>query len=77
MKRFFCLNIEKIKTGSDYFLMTILFLILVQLTLYIPFEKVGLSELVSGIFFSGMFIYSLLTKKNFTYKDVLRSFWGH
>lgn len=76
MKRFFCLNIEKIKTDSDYFLMTILFLVLAQLTLYIPFQKVGLSELVAGIFFSGMFIYALLTKKNFTYKDVLKSFWG-
>ncbi|ELC8424519.1 hypothetical protein QYB63_001081 [Clostridium perfringens] len=76
MKRFLWFNLEKIKTDPDYFLINFLFLILVQCVFYFPTGRARSVSISSGILTSIFFVYILLCKKDFSYKDVWNCFWN-
>lgn len=75
MKRFLWFNLEKLKKDPDYFLMTSLFLIVVQMIFYFPTGKSQQVSILSGITTSIFFLYTVICKKDFTYKDVWNCFW--
>ena len=75
MKRFLWFNLEKLKKDPDYFLMTSLFLIVVQMIFYFPTGKSQQVSILSGITTSIFFLYTIICKKEFTFKDVWDCFW--
>ena len=76
MKRFLWFNLYKLKSDVDYFLITFLFLILVQLSFYFPLNgTINFKDLVGGVSTSVFFIYVLFCKKTFKVKDVWKCFW--
>ena len=75
MKRFLWFNLEKLKKDPDYFLMTFLFLSVIQMVFYFPTGKSQQVNIVSGIVTSVFFLYTLFCKKEFSYKNVLDCFW--
>ena len=75
MKRLLWFNLEKLKKDPDYFLMTSLFLIVVQMIFYFPTGKSQQVSILSGITTSIFFLYTVICKKDFTYKDVWNCFW--
>lgn len=75
MKRFLWFNLEKLKKDPDYFLMNSLFLIVVQMIFYFPTGKSQQVSILSGITTSIFFLYTVICKKDFTYKDVWNCFW--
>ncbi|GAA0742479.1 hypothetical protein [Clostridium oceanicum] len=75
MNYFLWFNLKKIKTDIDYFLLTLLFLILIQLAFYLPWNPKKLYNLFFGMIFSIFFIYCLTVNKDFKLKDVLKLFF--
>lgn len=75
MKRFLWFNLEKAKKDPDYFLMTFLFLIVVQMIFYFPTGKLKGTDIISGALTSIFFLYILFSKKEFSWKNVLNCFW--
>lgn len=75
LKRFLWFNLDKIKKDPDYFLINFLFLILVQLAFYFPTGRLKSVNILSGVLTSIFFLYILLCKKEYTYKEVWNCFW--
>lgn len=75
MKYFLWFNLKKIKTDIDYCLLTFLFLILIQLAFYFPYNPKKLYKLFFGLVFSVFFIYCLIVKKDFKLIDVWKKFF--
>ena len=76
MTRFLWFNLYKLKSDVDYFLITFLFLVVVQLSFYFPLNgNLDFKDLVGGALTSIFFIYVLFCKKNFKVKDVWQCFW--
>ncbi|MBY0756937.1 hypothetical protein K5V21_16065 [Clostridium sardiniense] len=75
MKKFLWYNIEKLKTDIDYFSVSYISLIFIQLPLYSSFfRNINLfSDLVLGIISSSFFLYMTFTKKDFTLIDVFKN----
>lgn len=75
MKRFLWFNFEKMKSDLDYFLMSNLFLIIAQLSFYFPIRSKDFKDTISGLILTGIHVYVLLLKKEFTYKDLVKCFF--
>ncbi|MDD3223631.1 MAG: hypothetical protein PHX70_02810 [Clostridium sp.] len=73
MKRFLWFNIEKLKNDPDYFLMSYILIIFVQLGFWTKIHD--LSSIVFGSIFSILFLYLTFIKKDFTLKDIWKLFW--
>lgn len=73
MKRFLWFNIKKMKNDPDYFLVSYILLIFVQLAFWIKIHN--LSDIVFASVFSVLFLYLTFIKKNFTLKDIWKLFW--
>lgn len=67
MKRFLWYNITKLRNDSEYFIVSYISLITIQLPLYFSYfkNKNLLSSLIFAIIFSIFFIYITIMKKNF------------
>ena len=63
------------KRDPDYFLITFLFLIVVQMIFYLPTGKMQKVDVLSGAVTSIFFVYTVFCKKEFSYKDVIECFW--
>ena len=70
MERFLWFNVKKLRTDCDYFLITFLFLTLVQVVCYFPINKLTLKYIILGIIHSILYLYIILMKKEFTLKDL-------
>ncbi|WP_446898437.1 hypothetical protein ACSVC9_00480 [Clostridium sp. LBM24168] len=73
MKRFLWFNIEKLRNDAEYFLVTYILIIFIQLAFWFKIENLG--DIIWGAVFSLFFLYLTFIKKNFTLKDVWKLFW--
>jgi len=73
LKRFFIFNTEKLKNDIEYFLVTYVLLIFIQLAFWCRVRN--LSDIVFGSIFSLFFLYLTFMKRSFTLKDVWKLIW--
>jgi len=73
LKRVLWFNIEKMKKDPDYFLVSYILLISIQLAFWTRIHN--LSDIVFGSLFSVLFLYLTFIKKNFTLKDIWKLFF--
>lgn len=73
MKRFFIFNIQKLKSDVEYFLVTYVLVIFMQLALWLQVKDLG--NIVFGTIFSVFFLYLTFMKRAFTLKDVWKLIW--
>ncbi|CAB1248299.1 hypothetical protein [Clostridium sp. HV4-5-A1G] len=73
MKRFFIFNTEKLKNDVEYFLVTYVLVIFIQLIFWVKIDDLG--DIVFGTIFSIFFLYLTFMKKKFTLREVWKLFW--
>lgn len=73
LKRFFIFNTEKLKSDVEYFLVTYVLVIFIQLIFWVKIDDLG--DIVFGTIFSIFFLYLTFMKKKFTLREVWKLFW--
>lgn len=75
MKKFLWYDLKKLRNDSEYFSVSYISLILIQLPLYSSYfkNKNLVSDLIFGIIASIFFIYLTFMKKNFKISEVFKS----
>ncbi len=73
LKRFFIFNTEKLKNDVEYFLVTYVLVIFIQLIFWVKIDDLG--DIVFGTIFSIFFLYLTFMKKKFTLREVWKLFW--
>jgi hypothetical protein len=73
LKRFFIFNIGKLKDDIEYFLVTYVLIIFIQLALWLQIKDSG--NIIFGTIFSLFFLYLTFMNKSFTFKELWKLLW--